>query len=310
MRGGMAAVIATASVMALVVGYLPFNASAQVSGEFWSYSMFTDFAGTNASGNITYTFMERTDLMLGGTRYSVNAVRLAGDLSGSSGTLIPIGVNATFSGTVYTSGDGMTLARDDRTFFTSTTTGLGPAQLVDNSQTQIISTYTPPYLRLFDPSKVKPGDSWTEATTVNTTTIDFENGTISGRDTHTEDVNLVVDVASTKEKVTTPAGTFQTLVVTVSRSSSDFTVYWWSSVVKNFVLLRGYTPGQGGAPVLTSSMTLTSFEGENVETLAIVIIGVVVVVIAIVIIVAILRTRARPRVPRPEPQTQRTQGSQ
>lgn len=295
MRAGFAAVGGMMIACLLVVSMLPVNAGARTSGEFWTYSMFTQVASTNVSGTVTYQFKERTDLMLGGTRYGVDVMRFNGELSGSTNILtVPFLVNATVSGTAFNYNQGMTLAKDDSFLFANTTLGSGSFKLAGHIQTEVITTYTPPYLIMFNPSKSKPGDFWAEHLIVNTTTIQYQNGTIQSRENDTRDITINADIASAEEQVTTEAGTFKTLKVTVSRGDGNFTIFWWSSKVGNIVKQRDYS---AGSPAPSSGLTLKDFESQTAETLVVVIIGAIVVAVAIVIIVAILTTRSRPGLP-------------
>lgn len=285
------------AVCALLFSSVPFMASARATGEFWKYSAFEDLSGINATGTFTYESMGHTDLLLGGTRYGVDAVRFSGELLGSGTVLlVHIALNASVSGTIYTSNAGMTVAKEDAFMFVNTTLGTG-FPMVTHSETEVVTTYTPPQLLQFDISDSKPGDSWSEASAVNTTTTDYQNGTLQGRTSTTDDVQTSVDIAPSEETVTTQAGTFSTLKITVSRSNSDFTVYWWSAKVGNFVKMYEYSPGLLGSPVMVGGLTLTSFESERADTLVIVVIGVATVVVALVVIAAILTTRSRPGPP-------------
>ncbi len=268
----------------LMAAILPLKASA-AGDDSWTYATSMGIFGVNATGNITYALQKQEDMTVGGVRYEVDLVRVSGFLAGSAiGGLLAL--QATISGTLISAKEGMATVSDHSIEYVNITiAGLSPPHPVIDSRTN----YTPPLLIRFDPDKTKPGDSWTETDTLNETTS--VNGSAPVPLSIPATYDITID--SSTQSVTTPAGTFDTLKITVD-GPIEKVVYWWASKAQNFVIKKTYSI-LGGPP--TSIMTLTEFHlSLGAAVLVIALAGVAVVVIAVVILAAILHAR-RPRQP-------------
>ena len=183
----------------------------------------------------------------------------------------------------------MSVASDDA--ITYSNTSLGEAvQFVVHSVSETVTSYSPPLLVKFDPDRTKPGDSWSETNSVNTT-VRVNGTTVLST---SQAVTYDVEVASSKETITTQAGTFDTLKITVTRTGGSRTVSWWSSGAQNFVLKKEYTP-LSTTPI--STMALKSFEvSAGAAILIIAAAGMAVIIVAVMILFSILSAR-RPKQP-------------
>jgi hypothetical protein len=285
------------SVVALLLVFVFMTSAFQVSavdrvgGQFWTYDASMTVAGLNATGTVTYSLSGRDSVMASGVSYDADILTISGNLSASS-TLFgaPYSVSTVLGGARYESRGGMSTIREDLLQWTNISIGSAPVQLLARMQTEITTTYTPPYLSKFDPATTSPGDTWTEGITLNTTTI--VNGTTVQGISRLVTYNVVV--ASSMEEVTVDAGTFQTLKITTTDSIGARNMFWWSSKVQNFVVEKRYDALNSQPSTILSLKEFDSSAGAG--TLIAVIVGVVVVAVAIVILAAILSAR-RPREP-------------
>jgi hypothetical protein len=105
-------------------------------------------------------------------------------------------------------------------------------------------------------------------------------------------VTYNVVVASSLEDVTVGAGVFKALKITVTDRSGTRDVYWWSSKVQNFVVVKRYDGSSSEPRALLSLKEFDSSAGNG--TLIPVIVGAVVMAVAVLILAAILNSR-RPK---------------
>lgn len=252
-------------------------------------SMIVD--GLNASGTLTYKLQGHVSLDLGGRSFKTDAMEISGQVSAQGRLLgIPTSVTETLGGIRYSQNSGMSLVKDDLTTVLNISLGSTPVQLLSRTESGTITTYSPPYLSEFDHEKTGSGDSWTETTRANTTIS--VNGTafplISTQ------VTYIVQVAPSRISVTTEAGAFNTLQITVAESNGVRTVFWWSERVQNFVVEKKYGPGASQPDMM---LTLKEFESpSSAETTITVMVGVALIIIAVTILAVILGVR-RPRRP-------------
>jgi len=248
-------------------------------------------AGLNASGTVTYKLQGQASLDLGSKTYKADAMEISGQLSAQGKLLgIPTSVTETLGGIRYCQNDGMSLIKDDSTSILNISLGSSPIQLLSRTETETVTTFSPPYLSKFDSGRTGPGNAWTEADTVNTTIS--VNGTalplISTQASYT------VQVASSRVDLTTEAGTFVTLEISVLENTNFRTVYWWSEEVHNIVAEKKFGPG---ATQPYMAMSLKDFEtSSNAESTFAVIIGVALIAVAVGILAVLLGAR-RPRRP-------------
>ena len=271
------------SILLMVGGSIPCLAS---SDDHWIYDISMNVAGLNASGTVTYKLQGQVSLDLGGKTYKADAMEISGQVSARGKLLgIPTSVTEILGGIRYTQNGGLSLVKDDSLSVLNISLGSTPIQLLSRTETEGITTFSPAYLSQFDPGKTGPGDAWTEADSVNTT-ISVNGTNLPQISTH---VTYVVQVASARVPITTEAGTFDTLQISVVESTNVRTVFWWSEKVQNFVVEQKFGPG---ATQPNMVLTLKEFESpSNAETAFAVGVGVVLIVIAVVILAVVLGAR-------------------
>ena len=162
-------------------------------------------------------------------------------------------------------------------------------------------TYSPPYISGFDPGDTGTGDSWEETVTATSTFKTLLNDTelVNMTMTNTYDYSFVV--ASSEQEITTPAGTFDTLVLTVTDTGSgDYEKYWVSEKVRNIVKKETWS---NGSSVPSEVLVLSDYKVSNLMIMLIIGLGIGVAVIAVVVLAIVLKRRRAKRTVAPPPPT-------
>jgi hypothetical protein len=290
-RKGVLGLICLACI-AWVIGIAahPAAAADRVNGDYWTYDasatvplMFTNVA---VNGTTTYTCVGQSALEIEGTSYPVNVMRISGGMSGSA-DFMGIQVSVTLGGYVYETQEGMGVAKSDVLTWTNTSIGSSSFQLVYRNETHVSTTYTPALLSGFRPTIAKAGDSWAETIASTTISTRWVNGSMQGsRDTQTETLAINYVAAPSMETVTTAAGKFEALRITATESDGSSVVYWWSSVVQNFVKKDTYEAGYA-TPVAT--MVLKDYRaGSAVDYTLVAAMGGMVLAVALVVLALVL----------------------
>ena len=243
--------------------------------------------GLNATGTIKYTLSGLDSVTVGGTSYPADIMRIDGNLTASSLLLgVPYTLSAKLGGLRFESRNELSVLREDSLQWVNISIGTGPI-LLTRVQTEINTSYSPPYMSKFFPSEIGPGDSWTEVTSLTKTTI--VNGTVETA--LSRPTSYLFKAASSMETITVVAGTFNVLRITVTDDLGARTVYWWSSEVANFVLEKRYDALGSQPYTILSLKKFDSSSGEGI--LVALIIGAAVVAVAVVILAFILKARRR-----------------
>ena len=289
-------------LLMVALAAVPAAAVDRSNGDYWTYTMSFDTLGygalgLSANGTLTYTRVDQDTITLGGTSYDVNVLRISGGVSGGV-DFLGLEMLVALGGYLYETLDGMALAKADMTAWTNMTFGTGTFQLSSRTESQTMTTYSPPLLSGFDPSTAVPGDTWTETVECITTTTEWINGTMQGTPALDSRILIYTNVvASAKETVTTEAGTFETLRITSTDSDGNSVVYWWSSEAQNFVKKDTYEQGSA-TPVTT--MVLKDYSTRSSISLALVAaLGSIVFVVALVVLALVLLKKRKPFQPSP-----------
>lgn len=284
----------------IILSASPAAAVDRSKGDYWTYTMSLgsiDFGvpGIDTNGTITYTCVDQDTVSVGGTSYSVNIMRVSGGASGGV-DFLGIEASASLGGYVYETQTGIAIVKNDLFFWMNLSIGSGSFQIASRTETENSASYSPPLLSGFDPSSVKPGDSWTETVLSNTTTTEWVNGTMQGTPVaKTVAITFTNVVASAKETVSTEAGDFETLRITSTDNDGNSVVYWWSSEVRNFVKEDTYEQGST-TPVTT--MVLKDYKIGSAISLALVAsVGGAVLLVALVVLALVLLKRRKPSQP-------------
>lgn len=291
------ALFAAALFVTVAFGATPVAAIDRNEGDFWTYDVSLIEMGLPISGTLTYKFAGTDTIILGGTEYAVNVMRISG---GASQSILFTEVSVAFGGYAYETKDKMAFVENDLYMWMNVSIGSGGFQLVTRVETEMLMTYSPPLLSGFDPGTTGTGDSWIETFTTATTTTAWENGTMQGApttDTETTTISFVVDPAMAT--LTTPAGTFDCLKITAT-STSGVVVYYWSDKVGNYVKEEMLNPGSSSP---FSTMTLKDYKtSSGLGVILFVAIGGVVLVVALVVLALVVMKKRRPAAPAPYPQ--------
>jgi len=289
-------VVALLLVFVFITSAFPVSAIERVRGQFWTYDASMSVAGLNATGTVTYALSGQDSVVADGVSYDADILTISGNISASSTLFgVPYSVSTVLGGARFESRGGMSTIREDSLQLTNISIGSTPVQLLARIRTETTMTYAPPFLSKFDPATTRPGDTWTEVITLDTTTI--VNGTTVQNISRLVTYNVVV--ASSMEDVTVGAGTFQTLRITTTDSTEARNIYWWSSKVQNFVVEKRYDALSSQPSTILSLKEFDSSAGAG--TLIAVIVGAVVVAVAIVILAAILNARKKGEPVPPQP---------
>ena len=292
-RIGSVSIVFLLAVLSIAVA--PASAITRGSGDFFTYSITMSVEGFNATGSITNSFQGIDSLSAKGQSYDVNVMSVDGSVTVS---ILSGSVTATLGGRIYETQDGLGIVKDDAIIWLNASFGIGSFQIVNRTEIETMSMYSPPLMSAFTPSAAEPGDSWTETIEVSTTTTTWADGVMQGSPTNdTESLTVSYVAASSVESVNTPAGTFKTLKITATESSGDYVVYWWSSVVGNFVKQLEFSV-DGTLPNLSMILTDYNHTASTSSTL-IIGIGLGVAVIAVIVLVVVLKMRRRPGQPVP-----------
>ena len=290
--------VALLLVFVFTTSALPVSAIDRVGGQLWTYDASMLVAGLNATGTVTYTLSGQDSVVANGASYDADIFTISGHLSANSTFFgVPYSVSTVLGGTQSESRGGVSTIREDSLQLTDMSIGSTPEQLLARVRTETSTTYSPPYLSKFNPDSTSPGDTWIENLTLNTITI--VNGTETQNVSSFVTYNVVV--ASPLEDVTVGAGVFKALKITVTDRSGARDVYWWSSKVQNFVVVKRYDWSSSEPRALLSLKEFDSSGGNG--TIIPVIVGAVVVAVAVLILAAIIHSK-RPKQAAPPLQPQ------
>ncbi len=290
------------ALLVMAIAAVPAAAVDRSRGDYWTYALSFDVtgfgsSGISANGTLTYTCVDQNTITIGDTSYDVNVMRVSGGASGTAGFL-GFEASLTFGGFIYETVDGMALAKGDIFAWTNMTFGTGTFQLSSRTEIETLTTYYPPLLSGFNPSTVRPGDTWTETVESSTTTTEWINGTIQESSAFDSGILTYTNVvASAKETVTTEAGTFEALRITSTDSDGNSAVYWWSSKAQNFVKEDTYE--QGSATPVTTMVLKDYSTGSSISLALVAALGGIVLVVALVVLALVLLKKRKPLQPSP-----------
>ena len=262
------------------------------SGDSWTYQMYTELEvgefPLDMFGNVTYEFKAKDSLAMGLTETSVNIIGVEGELSGTAFVLGEpfVDAHAVMTGTQYETETGVGTVKEDMHWLVNTSIGSDALSWLTQTDIQTVVVYDPAFMSEFDPKSIDKDLEWSESIHINMTVYDWQNGTQTEVSNDRFIADFFFELDSTEDSITTPAGTFETVVITVTAENGDRDVLWWSEEVDNFVKTVSYYAGEEEA---YESMTLSSFEeGSQGSTLLIIVAGVAFAVVATAVLVLVL----------------------
>lgn len=295
----MILICALSSAVIMPATAIDARALARSSGDYWTWDVSTTFNGVDISGTQTYTYDGRDTLSINGTSYEVNVMSISGTLNGNTTLLgVPLVLNATLGGTVYELRDSLATVKEDTFDWSNFTWGTGGFVVVIRTETEVMTSNSPPQLSGFEPDTSGPGDSWNEASNTTTVTTTWSNGTMQSQTTTYDRVSTSVVIASSEVSVSTPAGTFDTMRITVTDADGNYEVYHYSDKARNFVKIEAYDVGSATPSLTLQLSSYHSSKPTSTTTMVLMVVGIAIAVLAIIVIL-VLMTKRRGRTPQP-----------
>ncbi|HIJ17675.1 MAG TPA: hypothetical protein HA364_07875 [Thermoplasmata archaeon] len=291
-KATLACSLALVAVLSLFVP--PAAAVNRSEGDYWLYEGEMDLGEITVSGSFRYEFEAKDSLVVGSETYDVDVLKVTGSMAGETdgSALIPGSVEMVFDGYTYEIEGGIASVREDMYAWGNITVGTGSLALVTRVEMQDVTTYSPPLLSGFADGETGTGDEWNETTNVTRTVTHWTNGTMDITSSDEDVETYSFSVAAAEETVTTDAGTFSCLKMTVTRDSRVSHVYWYSSDVSSWVKISTYSPLDDSAPYMT--LELAEYEHSACsDTMIILIIGLGILVAVVVVVVVLLMMRKR-----------------
>jgi hypothetical protein len=292
------AVVAAASFVVLALGTTSVAAVQRNGGDFWTYDISLGIEGYSVNGTMTYSFTGTDSLTVNGTEYPVNVMRISGGASESI-PFFDVEVSAAFGGSVYETRDKMALVKNDLFLWINMSIGSGAFQIVNRTEMELSTTYSPGLLSGFDPAKTAPGDSWSETIAATSTTTEWVDGVMIGSpQTSTDSSSYDITVAEARQTVSTPAGTFDCLKMTAV-SIGETVVYYWSDQARNFVKEDSF---MSGSSTPFTSMTLRDYKSSSgLAMTTFIAIGGIILVVAIIVLALVVLKKKKSVAPYPPP---------
>lgn len=270
----------------------PVAAMDRSEGDFWTYDMAMNMEGVDVSGEMTISFEGYDAINVNGTSYEVSVLKMIADFSGSTDLLgSPMVIIGSIVGTIYETRDGYGTVKEDVTMDMNVTWGEDPFQIVANEEMETIITCSPPVGAELDPMEDSPGDSWDETLTEVTTV--YLDGVLD--ESSTEVRTYQYSIASARESVTVPAGTFDTLKFTVTDEDGGREVRWYSEVAGDAVKIGLYSE-DSSEPNTTFEMNEYSHDTGGLSTVILVFagVGIALAVLVIVVLLLVMKRRSGP----------------
>ncbi len=274
------AAVASAFVIALVL--LNQGASATLSrseGDFWEYSIATEFADVTVSGSIVYSYGGQSVISVGGTVHHVDVMRLSGNFSYVDDEVILVQVTGLISGYAYEVTGDSGLVMETVTMIATQYSGAPPSQFETLMTLHETSTYMPPEYAGLASDEIDTGDSWNITSSVSVVT-NWTEGTETLDTLEESSITFEYTVESVGEEVATPAGTFSVVEIAVTYPGGR-EVLWFSSDVGHYVQIQRFN-GTEAEPF--EQMVLHSYSYDGGEDRVVVIIAILLVVATAVIL--------------------------
>jgi len=275
-------------------------------GNSWTYDVSTsvDLGGLKVSVNGTLTFkqVERRTITIDASQYDVNVMELVGELAGSEYLFGEpfISANITVGGFLYETAGGGGIVKEDVHLLTSSTQGSGGLAFSVQVETESVTTYSPPFLSIFN-VRGQLGDSWSETISTRSISTTWVNGTVQSYSDNNRTLTYDMVVESSYASVETPVGAFYAKRISVTDPSGDHRIYWWSSSADNFVRLLCFH-GDDTQPYMT--MALKDYHYGKSGDILLFAVGLIAVVTASIVLAAVISIHGpRSRRPPPDPRS-------
>lgn len=280
------------AVSALVLGTAATATALDRSeGDFWTYEVSMDIEGVDVGGEVTVTFEGYDTVTVNGTQFDVCFLAMTGHFSGSVSVLgTPMTVSGAMIGTSYETRDAYGTVIEDMTTYINVTWGEDPFQILRNGKVEVTTTCSPPRGAGFNPTDAVLGDSWQETVTeVTTSYVDEE---LDEDESGTEVRTYSFAIAPSRESVTVPAGTFDTLKVTKTDDDGTRQVLWFSEDVGDAVRIEYFN--ETDDPYASYELSGYAHEAEGMPIVLLAVAGAGITVAVVVIVVLLVLVKRRP----------------
>lgn len=276
-------------------------------GDYWLYEAEMDYEeGITVTGNFRYEFEREDSLTIGSETHEVCVMKVTGTVSGQTEEFLGMSasVEIVFNGYSYDLEGSMATVKEDMYTWANLTFETDLMDITTRTESQDVTTYSPPLLSGFVDGETGTGDEWLEMTNVSTTSTAWEDGVIDSTYSDEYVETYFITIAPAEETVTTDAGTFTCLRITSTDGSDDYVVYWYSSEVGAWVRMSSYSMGDE-TPYL--NLELVEYSHGGLSTIMILlIVGVIVIVVVVLVALLLMRRRRTPipqQMPPPPPPT-------
>jgi hypothetical protein len=260
-----------------------------------------DFEGITVAGDFRYEFEEKDSLTVGSETYNVNVMKVTGTMTGETDEFLGMSASAemVFDGYSYDLEGGMATVKEDMYIWANMTIDTDLLPVTTRMETQDVTTYSPPLMSGFLDGETGTGDEWEETTNVTTSSTTWVDGAMDSTLSDEYEETYSISVAAAEETVTTDAGTFSCLKMTVIDESDDYVVYWYSSDVGAWVKMSSYSMGET-TPFMTLELVEYSHGGLS-AMMVMLVVGVVIAVVVVVVVIMLMMRRGRTPSPQQMP---------
>lgn len=299
--------ISIAAALMTVISLSVPQASAldRADGDHWIYDVQMYFQGIAVSGSCRYEMVGHDAVSVGPDSYGVDVIEVSGNMYGETEDFMGVSasVEVVLHGFTYDVQGGLATVKEDTYMWANLSIGTGSVAIVTTMESQHVTTYAPPALSGFVDGETAAGDEWDEVTNVTGTSTSWVDGVVEETDSYEVQEAYSCTVATSEETVTTGAGTFRCLRLTVTDSGGDQVVYWHSPDVGAWVKASMYSQGESEPH---TSLELAEYERSDdsmFPILVLVSVGVLLAVVAVAVMSMLLRRRgqAPTEVPPPPP---------
>lgn len=295
-------VCALALVAVLSLFAVPAKALDRTDGDYWVYEGGMDFEGIAVTGEFRYEFQEKDSLTVGSQSYDVNVIKITGSMSGETDDFLGVAasVEMVFDGFTYEVDGSLASVKEDMYMWANVSIGTGSLELVSRVETQDVTTYSPPQLSGFVEGETGTGDEWNETTDVTSTYTVWVDGAMDDTSTDEYTETYSYSIAASEESITTDAGTFDCLRMTVTDGEGDYDMYWYSSDVGSWVKISMFELGDS-TPYMSIELVEYEYSGGAL-TMMLLVVGLGILVAIVVIVVLLLLMRKKRQAPVQAPQ--------
>ncbi len=289
--------------LAFCAASVPAAALDRSNGDYWTYEMSVNLGDFVVVGEMTLTVVDEDTLTVGSDSYVVDVLQYSGNISWTDdGIFGETTASMVYSGFTYELKDGLATVKDDMYIWSNITSDYGTAEVTYRTESQEVTTTSPPIGFGMTPDEMGVGDSWSETVVETTTSTEWDDEGISDTSTDSEEKTYSFSIAATEESLVTDAGTFDCLKITIMDDADDsYEVRWYCDKVGYYVKIANYDVGDS-TPSVVVELKDYKYSAASQVLMILVVVGIVVVLVAIVAVVLVMKRKKRiPQQPMPPP---------